>query len=277
MAEVESPRNVASSTMQNFVKTPDPAQNQDNIQSEMRKSIMNIQSNPNLTAQEKAQKVQQLMMKSYVSSRQKQREPRTRTHRHACCQNDGSPSYHDAAKNILGCRHYRRSCKVKAPCCGMVFPCRICHDEQSDHTMDRYQTKEMICMKCNVAQPAAQFCANEACKEQMSAYYCDVCKLWDDDKSKSIYHCHQCNLCRIGKGLGIDYFHCDKCNICMSMGLQGKHRCIERSLECDCPICGEYMFTSTRTVMFMPCGHCMHFYEIWVIFGSRCDRHKYIQ
>jgi hypothetical protein len=44
----------------------------------------------------------------------------------------------------------------------------------------------------------------------------------------------------------------------MAIGLKGRHKCIERNLESDCPICGEYMFTSTSTVIFMPCGHCMH-------------------
>lgn len=39
----------------------------------------------------------------------------------------------------------------------------------------------------------------------------------------------------------------------MSITLEGSHRCIERSTECDCPICGEYMFTSTLTVVFMVC------------------------
>ncbi|KAJ1342182.1 hypothetical protein BSLG_003257 [Batrachochytrium salamandrivorans] len=33
--------------------------------------------------------------------------------------------------------------------------------------------------------------------------------------------------------------------------LMGRHKCIERNLESDCPICGEYMFTSTTTVIFM--------------------------
>ncbi|KAF0708639.1 hypothetical protein AaE_013128 [Aphanomyces astaci] len=59
------------------------------------------------------------------------------------------------------------------------------------------------------------------------------------------------------KGLGVDYFHCDKCNACMSITLK-KHKCVERSLESDCPICHVYMFTSTTPVMFLPCGHCMH-------------------
>jgi hypothetical protein len=37
----------------------------------------------------------------------------------------------------------------------------------------------------------------------------------------------------------------------MAISLKGKHKCIERNLESDCPICGEYMFTSTTTVIFM--------------------------
>ncbi len=37
----------------------------------------------------------------------------------------------------------------------------------------------------------------------------------------------------------------------MAMSLKGRHKCIERNLESDCPICGEYMFTSTTTVIFM--------------------------
>lgn len=86
---------------------------------------------------------------------------------------------------------------------------------------------------------------------RVSKYYCKECKLWDSDPRKTIYHCHDCGICRIGKGLGQDYFHCKKCNVCMAMSLNGRHKCIERNLECDCPICGEYMFTSTTTVIFM--------------------------
>jgi hypothetical protein len=113
-----------------------------------------------------------------------------------------------------------------------------------------------MCMHCLKVQPAGQDCIE--CGKQVSKYYCKECKLWDSDPKKNIYHCHDCGICRIGKGLGIDYFHCQTCNVCMAIGLKGRHKCIERNLESDCPICGEYMFTSTSTVIFMPCGHCMH-------------------
>ena len=27
------------------------------------------------------------------------------------------------------CQHYRRRCRIRAPCCGEVFDCRHCHNE----------------------------------------------------------------------------------------------------------------------------------------------------
>ncbi len=44
----------------------------------------------------------------------------------------------------------------------------------------------------------------------------------------------------------------------MSIELQDDHRCIERATQSDCPICGEYMFTSVKPVVFMSCGHAIH-------------------
>ncbi|KAJ0077303.1 hypothetical protein Patl1_36022 [Pistacia atlantica] len=28
-----------------------------------------------------------------------------------------------------GCKHYRRRCKIRAPCCSEIFDCRHCHNE----------------------------------------------------------------------------------------------------------------------------------------------------
>lgn len=143
-------------------------------------------------------------------------------------------------------------------CCGKWSVCRFCHDEESDHHVNRHATQQMMCMHCNLIQPVAQTCVG--CQQLLGRYYCDVCKLWDSDPKKNIYHCDKCGICRIGKGLGQDYFHCDKCNVCMAIHLKDNHRCIERNLESDCPICGEYMFTSTHTVIFMVyylCSSCL--------------------
>lgn len=106
-------------------------------------------------------------------------------------------------------------------------------------------------MYCGKVQPIGKTCINEQCKRDVANYFCKTCLLWDSDSNKNIYHCEKCGICRIGKGLGIDYFHCDKCGVCLAISLYKNHRCIERNVECNCPICGEYMFTSTSTIMFM--------------------------
>lgn len=157
----------------------------------------------------------------------------------------------DQSKGILGCPHYQRASKIEANCCGRWFCCRFCHDEVSDHAIDRKLTERMMCMHCLVPQPASKRCNNVKCGREISNFYCDICKFWDNDVTKSIFHCDECGLCRVGKGLGTDFFHCKTCNICMSIALKGRHKCIERNLESDCPICGEYMFTSTQTIIFM--------------------------
>lgn len=74
---------------------------------------------------------------------------------------------------------------------------------------------------------------------------------------RDIYHCPYCNLCRVGRGLGIDYYHCMNCNACMSRTLLG-HVCREKSFMDNCPICHEDFFTSSSPVKALPCGHLMH-------------------
>ncbi|KAL9129088.1 MAG: hypothetical protein Q9217_002360 [Psora testacea] len=156
----------------------------------------------------------------------------------------------------LGCAHYKRNIKLQCSACSRWYTCRFCHDVVEDHMLNRKETKNMLCMLCGCAQPASEECA--LCSERGAWYYCHVCKLWDDDPQKSIYHCNDCGICRVGQGLGKDFFHCKTCCVCMSISIRDTHRCIERSTDCDCPICGEYMFTSPQTVVFMRCGHSIH-------------------
>eukprot|EP00741_Cyanophora_paradoxa_P022501 tig00021464_g21727.t1 len=177
---------------------------------------------------------------------------------HAANPADLNPTYHSGERGVLGCAHYQRSCKLRAACCGRFFTCRVCHDDASDHTMDRYATREMLCMRCSTVQPIGPTCRSPVCcGRPLARYYCHICKFFDDDGTKSIYHCPFCNICRMGRGLGIDFFHCMRCNACMAMSLR-EHRCLQNSLESNCPICSQYMFTSTAYVKLLRCGHLMH-------------------
>lgn len=153
-----------------------------------------------------------------------------------------------------GCKHYKRKCLMKADCCGVFVPCRFCHDENMDHKIDRFKTKEMKCKLCGTEQEVNKECKN--CHAIMGEYYCSICKFWNDDKEQDLFHCDKCGICR--KGKKEEHFHCEKCNTCLSISLKNSHRCIDNSLKNDCPVCGEDLFTSTIPVSMLKCGHSLH-------------------
>ncbi|XP_034728093.1 RING finger and CHY zinc finger domain-containing protein 1 [Etheostoma cragini] len=98
-----------------------------------------------------------------------------------------------------GCEHYVRSCLLKAPCCGKLYVCRLCHDAEENHPMDRFQVREVQCSECQTVQQAQQTC--QQCHVQFGEYYCDICHLFDKDKKQ--YHCQPCGICRAGFKSGV--------------------------------------------------------------------------
>ncbi|CAG8483777.1 5525_t:CDS:2, partial [Ambispora leptoticha] len=177
-------------------------------QNKLRKAIFAIRNDPNISNDEKASKIQELMSSNWRESSKSQRSQPSSSSVTILLANSEptpeelKPTYYDEPKKVYGCEHYQRGAKLQANCCGRWFTCRHCHDSVSDHQMVR--------------------------------------------------------LCRVGAGLGKDFFHCDTCNCCLALRLEKTHKCIEKNLERDCPICGEYLFTSTLRSIYMPCGHTMH-------------------
>ena len=151
------------------------------------------------------------------------------------------------------CIHYKRGCKKLAPCCNKLVYCRICHDDDNNHVMDRHAVEKVLCKKCNHLQNVQQIC--EYCYNCMGNYFCAKCKFFDDT-DRGQFHCDKCGICRVG---GKDnYYHCDKCNTCISISLKDNHNCIENVMKDVCPICREDLFNSTDQVSILKCGHYMH-------------------
>uniref|UniRef100_A0A1J3CE36 Putative RING finger protein C2F3.16 n=1 Tax=Noccaea caerulescens TaxID=107243 RepID=A0A1J3CE36_NOCCA len=224
-------------------------------QEELAAMIRKISCDSSLDPQKKLYIRQNLLMSRWIiSQRMYNLEPSTLSSNVETVPGQHQ-SYRDPHGLVFGCNHYKRNCKLLAPCCNQLFTCIRCHDEEADHSVDRKQIKKMMCMKCLMIQPIGANCSNTSCKLSMGKYFCKICKVYDDERK--IYHCPYCNLCRVGKGLGIDYFHCMKCNACMSRSLV-EHVCREKCLEDNCPICHEYIFTSSSPVKALPCGHLMH-------------------
>ncbi|KAK4409628.1 Zinc finger protein BRUTUS [Sesamum angolense] len=218
--------------------------------------IRKVSRDSTLDPRRKAYLIQNLMTSRWIASQQKYSQSRTGKADEGEDLLGRSPSFRDPEKKIFGCEHYKRNCKLRAACCGKLFACRFCHDEVSDHSMDRKATSEMMCMNCLQIQPVGPVCSTPSCNGlPMAKYYCSSCKFFDDERE--VYHCPFCNLCRVGKGLGIDFFHCMTCNCCLAMKLS-VHKCWEKGLETNCPICCDFLFTSSTAVRALPCGHYMH-------------------
>ncbi|KAJ0105207.1 hypothetical protein Patl1_19149 [Pistacia atlantica] len=226
--------------------------NQNELEAEIRK----VYKDTTLDPRRQAYLVQNLMTSRWIAAQQKLPQAT------AGETSDGedvmsyTPSFRDPEKLVFGCEHYKRNCKIRAACCGKLFTCRFCHDKMSDHSMDRKATSEMMCMRCLKVQAVGPTCTTPSCNGlSMAKYYCNICKLFDDERT--VYHCPFCNLCRVGGGLGKDYFHCMTCNCCLPLKIVN-HKCIEKCLETNCPICCDFLFTSSDIVRALPCSHHMH-------------------
>lgn len=174
-----------------------------------------------------------------------------------------TPQILDKGLMEYGCLHYRRRCSIRAPCCNEVFDCRHCHnevknninvDQKHRHDMPRHEVKQVICSLCGTEQEVQQVCIN--CGVCMGKYFCETCKLFDDDTSKKQYHCDGCGICRIGGPE--NFFHCYKCGCCYSNLLKNSHPCVEGAMHHDCPVCFEFLFESRDDVTVLPCGHTIH-------------------
>lgn len=161
-----------------------------------------------------------------------------------------------------GCKHYRRRCMIRAPCCNEIYSCRHCHNEATNklrnhyehHELVRQDVEQVVCSVCDTEQPVAQVCTN--CGLKMGEYFCNICKFFDDDTEKQQFHCDECGICRVGGRE--NFFHCKKCGSCYSVGLRNNHLCVENSMRHHCPICFEYLFDSLKDTTVMRCGHTMH-------------------
>ncbi|KAK2079568.1 hypothetical protein QBZ16_001963 [Prototheca wickerhamii] len=169
----------------------------------------------------------------------------------------------DRGVGEYGCRHYRRRAKLVTPCCDSVFWCRHCHNEARQdnepdcklrHELDRSTVREVECALCALRQPVAEACAG--CGVAFGRYACTRCPFFDDDLRKRTFHCDDCGICRVGGRE--NYFHCPTCGSCYAVALRGNHRCVERSMHTNCPVCYEYLFESTEPTSVLPCGHTLH-------------------
>ncbi|XP_057516659.1 zinc finger protein BRUTUS-like At1g74770 isoform X2 [Amaranthus tricolor] len=149
--------------------------------SELEASIRKVSQDPSLDLQAKTRKMQDLMTSHWTAQPLPDSDSAIRNESGKL---PGQfPSYRDTEGSVFGCKHYKQNCKLVAACCNQIFTCRRCHDEVSDHQMDRKFTTKMMCMKCLEIQPIGRTCLTPSCnKFSMARYYCTICRLFDDNR-----------------------------------------------------------------------------------------------
>ncbi|KAL5150927.1 E3 ubiquitin-protein ligase MIEL1 [Glycine soja] len=175
----------------------------------------------------------------------------------------------DFGKMGYGCKHYRRRCRIRAPCCNELYFCRHCHNEATSmlsnpfdrHELVRQDVQHVVCSVCDTEQPVAQVCTN--CGVRMGEYFCNICKFFDDDLvivNLIVFYLMLSigyTLSRPGKNsfivMIVGFVGC-----CYSNTLRDNHLCVENSMRHHCPICYEYLFDSLKDIAVMKCGHTMH-------------------
>ncbi len=172
----------------------------------------------------------------------------------------------------LGCEHYQRPVQIKASCCGKWFTCRVCHDESvMTHKIDRFATKTIRCLGCQMEQDVSEKCVNPVCQyhEGFCKYVCLVCKFFENS-DRDLYHCDQCGICRAGKR--DEYTHCDDCGVCLANSLYNDHQCTE-NYDGRCVVCLENLFNSRSPVIRLPaCGHliCTSCHNEYIMNDYKC-------
>ncbi|KAJ7970359.1 Zinc finger protein [Quillaja saponaria] len=152
-------------------------------QNELESEIRNVYRDSTLDPRRKAYLVQNLMTSRWIAAQQKLPKAIAGETFNSEEVEGRSPTFRDSEKKVLGCEHYKRNCKLRAVCCGKLFACRFCHDNVSDHSMDRKATLEMMCMSCLNIQPVGPICMTPSCNGlSMAKYYCNICKFFDDER-----------------------------------------------------------------------------------------------
>jgi len=192
----------------------------------LRKNILEIQNNNNLSQLDKNKAIQNLMNQKKIIN--------------------------DKINDI--CNHYpTKKCNYfYFSCCNKFANCMRCHNELLNNDKHNSILLKITCSYCKLLQKPSNKCTY--CNLQFSNNYCDICFIWTD---KDIYHCNKCGICRVGNKNSL--FHCNKCDICFPIIAKDLHKCIQISYkEQICAFCLESTHNSQHSSISLNCNHLIH-------------------
>jgi len=162
------------------------------------------------------------------------------------------------------CGHYERNCSMVSPCCGMVFGCRICHDDfpnlpppfllqlQNNNRGVGEQCLPVAASASNSKHPAivhrsASLPPNFAEEEThhtidrfaVKEVICRECFTRQSSKTNNCISCdiqfgsYHCSICNLWMSADEDPYHCLKCGFCRVGGRENFTHCDECGMCID--------------------------------------------
>ncbi|KAK4407053.1 E3 ubiquitin-protein ligase MIEL1, partial [Sesamum angolense] len=179
---------------------------------------------------------------------------------------DDNTSREDFGKLLYGCEHYRRRCKIRAPCCNQIFTCRHCHNEAASALSNPKESTRLFAMMLsklfvryaiqnnrfpisvqiaasNLENTSATYANSMMMISPKSSFIVMTAAFVDPESSWAYTSPH--NILSVAGS-------------CYSIGLRDNHLCVEDSMKSHCPICYEFLFDSTKQTTILKCGHTMH-------------------
>lgn len=159
------------------------------------------------------------------------------------------------------CGHYERNCSIVSPCCGLVFGCRICHDdtpvlpppflvsggkpptvdENFDVVSSMPVATKVPASSHRSASLPSNFTEDESHHEidrfLIEEVICRECFTRQSSKTNNCVNCgiqfgtYSCSTCNLWMSADEDPYHCLKCGFCRVGGRENFKHCV------DCGMC----------------------------------------
>ncbi|KAL5135647.1 E3 ubiquitin-protein ligase MIEL1 [Glycine soja] len=193
----------------------------------------------------------------------------------------------DFGKLQYGCEHYKRRCKIRAPCCNQIFPCRHCHNDAavffslpfipimqltssfffsplSSSSFSSINFRLFLSFRTHLATPQIVMNLLDAMLSKLYALsvilnrrlprcVLAVASIWENIIAR---FANSMMMIRIKDNSIV--MNAAFAGACYSVSVQNNHSCVENSMKSFCPICLEYQFDSIKGSTILKCGHTMH-------------------
>eukprot|EP00592_Proboscia_alata_P008301 CAMPEP_0194355184 /NCGR_PEP_ID=MMETSP0174-20130528/3152_1 /TAXON_ID=216777 /ORGANISM="Proboscia alata, Strain PI-D3" /LENGTH=757 /DNA_ID=CAMNT_0039124381 /DNA_START=60 /DNA_END=2333 /DNA_ORIENTATION=- len=190
--------------------------------------------------------------------------------------NDFNQLNREMEKKRPSCTHYERSCSIIAPCCGMAFGCRICHDEYPElppplHTLQNWRRKANAMVTSSIGDdgcPPANSgggrrvsrSSSMPMNQTMDDHYehhnidrfaisetiCRKCYTRQTSKTNQCINCraqfgdYHCDICNLWMQDVEEPYHCHDCGFCRVGGRDNFRHCHDCGMCIDATLFGEH-------------------------------------